>query len=108
MNRIFKIIITNTYHLKCIVIDSENNETIIKLQDNPQEEYTPCISFNDNFISICKEEQENTIHFIQQWLENPENYSLHTILFQNKSCSISIDLTILHPISTCVGGIAGW
>ena len=71
MNVTVKIIITNEYKL-LIQTDSKYEEVVI-----------PCISFNGNFISIG-EQNENSIQFVKEWIENPEEYKIYTVLFQGK------------------------
>ena len=83
MNISFKIHITNNYTIQCSIIDSEQKETIIQLQGNSSQEYFPTLSFSDNTISIC-EEKDNQIQFLQQWFQQPNDYSTYTILFQRK------------------------
>ena len=80
----FKIIITKNYKLQCSTIDSNNTETNINIQNNKTKEYLPSISFGNLFISICQDENDKTIEFIQKWIENPEDYTEQQIKFQNK------------------------
>ena len=77
----FKIQITKEYQLHCSFINEQNEE--IKVINS--EFITPSIRFYTNTISLFKEEKENTIHFIQQWLEQPEEYQTYSIQFQNKN-----------------------
>ena len=62
MKVILTIQITSDYHLKCSV----NNQA--------EETYNPCICFNDNTIEICQENNTKTIHFVKEWIENPQEY----------------------------------
>ena len=48
-----------------------------------QSEVTPCITFNSNTIEVS-EEHPNTIHFIQNWIENPNDYRTYKIMYQGK------------------------
>ena len=72
MNITLKIIITKDYKL-LIQIDSKYTKEEINL----------CICFNSNFIEIGKE-NENSIHFIQEWLTNPEEYKIYSVQYQRK------------------------
>ena len=77
MNVTIKITITKEYKL-IIQIDSKETK---------EEEINPCISFNGNFIEIGRE-NEKTIHFIKEWIENPEEYKMYSVLFQGKEYSL--------------------
>ena len=85
MERRIKIIITKDYKLQVKLIDSENIETLVQLTENKQEEelYTPCISFNGNFISVCQN-SDSAIHFMEDWLTKPVEFTLYSIKFQGK------------------------
>ena len=78
MQKIFKIEIKQNYNLVYSLISRENQEII------QQEEVTPCILFNKNTIELFQE-SDNSIHFLQKWAENPENFNTYGIEFQNKS-----------------------
>ena len=70
MNKIVKIIITNNYKLNCLLIDSIDNQNIIEII----KDYSLTISlFN-----------QNSIEFIQQWIESPEDYSTYTVELKYK------------------------
>ena len=86
MNITFIITITDTYKLKCSIINDKEQEIFITLK-NKQEEYIPCITFNNNTISLCQEE-ENRIEFMQQWIKNPEEFITYPVHFQNKDYSL--------------------
>ena len=84
MKVLFKIVINEEYYLKCSIIDSENKEIEIKLKDQQTQEYNvPCITFDENKIFVCKN-NEKTIHFVQKWIENPKDNTKYTVHFQNK------------------------
>ena len=86
MERRIKIIITKDYKLQVKLIDSENKETLVQLSENKQEEeefYIPCISFNGNFISVCQN-SDTAIHFMEDWLTQPEEFTLYSVKFQGK------------------------
>jgi glutaredoxin len=51
------------FKLKCVTIDSNDNEEYIEIKEN-QQEYLPCITFNENEILFCEESEE---------IENSEN-----------------------------------
>ena len=84
----FKIIISKQFTLKCFIIDSENNQTPITIGNNQKEEYIPTISFYNKRIIVCEEKQPNSIHFIQQWIEKPEDCSKYMIHFNNSEYHI--------------------
>ena len=72
-----KITITKEYKL------------LIEIDSKYKEEINPCISFNGNFISIGNEnENDKTIHFMQEWIENPEEYRLYSIHYFNKEYQV--------------------
>jgi hypothetical protein len=57
----FKIQINKNYTIECFLINSEKKETKIQLKGNEQDEYIPCISFDEDSYSVCKENEENVI-----------------------------------------------
>ena len=78
-----KIKITDKYKLQCFTINEEGIETIIQLPNQPQEEYSPTISFGKIFVTICQE-NDKSIEFIQQWIEHPSEFTEYQIQFQEK------------------------
>ena len=94
----FKITITKNYLLQCSIIDEQNKETIVNLPNNQQDEYIPSITFNTNTITICKQEN-NTIQFIKQWLNHPEEYKIYEIFFQGKRYEIVAEVLFAIIIS---------
>ena len=60
--------INSEYKLNCSIVDKEGNERII------QDDINPCLIFN-----------LNTIDFIKQWIEKPEEFKTYTVEYQNKS-----------------------
>ena len=44
---------------------------------------TSVTKYDENKIFVCKN-NEKTIHFVQKWIENPEDYTEQQIKFQNK------------------------
>ena len=71
MNVLFKIIFTNKYKL------------LIQIDSKYKEEVDPCISFIGNFISVCQN-NDRTIYFMKNWIENPEEYKTYAVQFQGK------------------------
>ena len=79
-----KIIITSDYKIQVKYIRSLKNNKIIHLsEDHPEEYYTPCIAFNGNFITVCHN-NDSAIHFMQQWLTNPDEFTLYPVQYQGK------------------------
>ena len=79
--------ITKEFKLKISYIDSNKQETIIKLHKNNKDEYPISISFIDNKIMICHD-SDYSIQFIQEWFNEPNNYKCYEIHFNNKWYSI--------------------
>ena len=77
----FKIENTQKYKLNYSLISTENQEII------QQEEVRPCILFNKNTIELFQE-SDKAIHFMQPWLDNPENFNTYSIDFQNKTYNL--------------------
>ena len=86
--RKFKIRINEQYKLQVSYIDSEKQETIIQLNNNKQDWYSPIVSFRDNKITVCSEEKEDAIHFIEEFFTNPQSFKLYPIHFQGKNYEI--------------------
>ena len=87
VNRIFSITIDINYKLICSLIKSDTKEeNVIQLKEN-QEEYIPRISFNGSKIIICKE-TEDSIHFIKELLEEPEDFKFYSIRYNNKEYQV--------------------
>ena len=87
MKASFKIIITNNYKLQCSLINEQDQEIKIQLFEKQQEEYTPCICYEGNMISVCQKE-EKSIHFIQQWIDNPNEFIKQEVHFQKKTFQV--------------------
>ena len=83
----FKIKITNNYKIQCSIINEEKEIIIKLLSEDLNEEYSSCVSFENNKISICKE-TNNSIYFLKEWIENPDNYSTKQIFFQNNEYNL--------------------
>ena len=82
LKRIFQITISSDYRLRCSTIDSNGNETVVKLQ-NEKETYSPCISFEGNNCFIC-EEKETSLNFMKEWVEESTHFKQYTIIYQEK------------------------
>ena len=79
-----KITITKEYKIQIKIKDEENREIPVKLRDNDSEySYNPSISFDDKYISIC-EENEKSIQFMKEWIEEPEEYKMYSVQYQRK------------------------
>ena len=82
---IFKIKINQEYHIQCSYIDSQNKEIIIHVNKQEEDYYPLTISFDSNEISICNNnENENVIHFMNDWISNPDEFKLYEIHYQEK------------------------
>ena len=89
IQRTFSITITKDYKLICTIINIENQESSVYLDENNQtEEYIPCISFHNDRIMICQENEQNSINFIKEFIENPEQFKLYSFEFQGKEYKI--------------------
>ena len=64
------------------MIDSNNHQEIIKLREN-ESYYSPSINFNEDQIEICPQ-QQNEINIIKELLNNPNEYKLYEINYQQK------------------------
>ena len=86
-----KIVLTITFtqnnKLQISYTNTLKEEKIIQFDHNKQEEYPVTISFDNNKITVC-EENENSIHFIDDLMQQPENYKMYNIEFQGKSYSV--------------------
>ena len=97
MTKTLKIKITETYLLQCFLVDQDNNSTIITLHDN-QQEYVPCVQISQDVIHVC-EEGEKSIHFIEEWIENPEEYKMYRVQYQGKEYSLLSEVLFALVIS---------
>ena len=89
IKRTFSITITKDYKLICTIINIENQESSVYLDENNQtEEYIPCISFHNDRIMICQENEQNSINFLEEFIENPEQFELYSFEFQGKEYKI--------------------
>ena len=89
MKTTVKITITQEYKLKCSIININGEEFPIKLFMNQSSECSPTITFENNIIRIC-DENENALHFMKEWIEQPDNFKIYQIQFQNKEyCLLS-------------------
>ena len=81
--------INNENKIKCSIIDNQNKEQIIQLKENQQEEYLPItIAFEMNEIIVNEENNENTIYFFSEWINNPQEMKEYKIKFQNDEYSM--------------------
>ena len=95
----FKLTILKDYHIKCSIVNFFGLESSIQLQDNQdnqtnqnnQSSYDPCIVFTTNEYNIC-EQQENTIHFMKEWIEHPDDYTKYEFTFQGKKFSVVAEI----------------
>ena len=78
-----KITITQDFLLQIKLINSEDKEIVIKLPENQQEYYSPSIEFNQNSIITCQND-EKSIHFMKEWIQNSKNSTKYTIQFQER------------------------
>ena len=84
----FKIKITETHQLQVSYIDTENKETIIQLNNNKQDWYSPVISLRDNKITVCSEEKEDAVHFIEELFTHPQSFKTYKINFQERDYEV--------------------
>ena len=86
------ITITEEYKLQVKVIDEQDKDHLIKLNDQQQEEYLPIsIAFDMNEIIVCQE-RDDSIQFMKQWIENPNEYKEYSITYQNKEYTVISEL----------------
>ena len=91
----FKIAISCDFNLQCSFIDKQNNERVIRLNENQEEEWYPLTISFDNTISICqKEKKENTITFINDLFNSPDDFKYYNITFQNKQYSVIAEVLL--------------
>ena len=77
----FVIQITQQYKIQCSYIDSQNKETIIKLntEDKETEFYSTCISIQQSQIIISQEENNKAINFMKDLFEQPDEFKYYQI-----------------------------
>ena len=63
-----------------------------------KEEIEPCIEFNGNLITIGQK-NENSIHFIQEWIENSEDYKMYSVQYQGKEYQLLAEVLFALVIS---------
>ena len=97
-----KIIITislkENNKLQITSINTLKEEKLIQFDHNKQEEYPVTISSDNNKIMVC-EENENSIHFIDDLMQQPENYKMYDIEFQGKFYSVIAEVLFALIIS---------
>ena len=82
----FFIIITENYQFQCSIQYNENNNNQKKVItiNNQQNDYLPLsIQFDMNEIYIGNQ-NENSIDFMKDWIEQSQDYKEYKIEFQNK------------------------
>ena len=84
-NKVYFIIeISEEKKLKCIIVKkNDQKEEVVKLKDGENDEYIPCISFNGYEITIG-DENDDSIQFIDDLINDPLNFKKYKICFQNK------------------------
>ena len=102
---ILHIEINNQYQMKCSVIDSDYNKHNIKIHEKQQDEYSPIsITFEMNKI-IITEERENSIKFINEFIDQPEEYKEYPIRYQNKEYKVIAEVLFAIIISQIINKI---
>ena len=90
---IIKIILKNQFQLKIVLLHSNKQEEVVRLKDN-KEEYNPCVTMQNNYIELFKE-TENTLYFIQDLIDKPEEYKLYSFVFQDKTMKLLLKCFLL-------------
>ena len=89
MEVLFKLKLTKEYNLQCSIILENSTEMIIHLSQDERCVYVPSITFHTNTISLCEEiHGTNTINFIKEWIEQPNDFKLYKFYFQNKQFEV--------------------
>ena len=102
---ILHIEINNQYQMKCSVIDSDYKKHNIKIHEKQQDEYSPIsITFEMNKI-IITEERENSIKFINEFIDQPEEYKEYPIRYQNKEYKVIAEVLFAIIISQIINKI---
>ena len=86
-----KITFTTEETIKVSVI-SDDKEIPVKLQDN-KEEYPCSIAFENNKIIICQE-NPNSIKFIKDLINNPEEFKEYSITYQETQYSVIAEVLL--------------
>ena len=80
--------INTSNKIKITILNDQNQEQIIKLNENQQDNYLPIsIQFDMNEI-IFGNQSENSINFMKEWIEQPSEYKEYKITYQNKEYSV--------------------
>ena len=85
-----KIIITNDLQLQCQIQTQFKSVITIELQPK-QKVINPTLTFDMNDI-LFGEEKENTIHFMKEWIEHPDELKYYSITYLNKEYSVVAEL----------------
>ena len=83
---ILNLTITTNSTLICSIKNNNNEEIKIKLHENQEEEILS-ISFDMNEIYVCskqKTENNEPIEFIQDWMNEPNNFKTYEFFFKGK------------------------
>ena len=84
INISFKLFISNEFKFSCSVINSDNNtEKTIKLKESDTKEYPFTFTL-----------ENNKIDFIEDLIQNPNEYKLYTIQYQQKEYNVIAEVFI--------------
>ena len=84
----FKIQITSHYLIQLTIENDQTKETIKLNNNQQQDDYSPItISFDMNEILI-NEQKEDSIQFMKDWIDNPQEFKQYKINYQNKEYSV--------------------
>ena len=75
-----------------VSVISDDKEIPVKLKGN-QEEYPCSISFENNKIHICQNNQ-NSIHFIRDMINNPNEFKEYSIQYQEKEYNVIAEVLL--------------
>ena len=86
----FKIEINDQYTMKCTIASQKSKEVITLDDKDVNKENIPItIQFKMNEIIVCqKNSMNNSIEFMKDWIDNPNDYKYYQITYQNKSYSV--------------------
>ena len=93
LNRTLQINITKEFQFQCLLIDSNDQEEIIQLRQN-EDFYFPLIKFNNYQIEICPSQNAeiNQMNIIKDLINQPYNYKLYQIKYQQKQYEITFEV----------------
>ena len=82
-------------------VDENDKDHIIKL-NNQNDDYLPIrIAFDMNEIIIGKE-TPNSIDFMKEWIDHPEEFKLYTINYQNNQHTVIAESLFAFDIRCCL------